>query len=359
MQPAKLLYVDALRGWAILAVVMVHVGTVETSAVLGAVIGQGARGVQLFYVVSAFTLFLSFQNRTGSERMPVRNFFVRRFFRIAPMYYLGICYYLWQDGLGARNWLGDATYISAPNIVSNFLFLHGFNPYWVTSLVPGGWSIAVEMTFYVLLPFLFLRIKNMDRAFNFFLFAIVLRWVLHAMLTRVHPIGSQPLWDAYLFFYFPSQLPVFALGILLYFVLYRPRDITTVSLLLFTGLVLLQLCAGFVFFPEHVLFGVAFLCLALALSRRRFVLLVNPVINHIGRVSFSMYLVHFAVVYWLTRWNMMDYADNEILNYAIRFVTVAGVGVVISSVLYRWVELPFQRLGAKWIRRREKNDGPV
>jgi hypothetical protein len=27
------------------------------------------------------------------------------------------------------------------------LFLHGWNPYTFNSIVPGGWSIAVEMTF--------------------------------------------------------------------------------------------------------------------------------------------------------------------------------------------------------------------
>jgi peptidoglycan/LPS O-acetylase OafA/YrhL len=39
--------------------------------------------------VSAFTLFLSHDNRK-SECNPTMNFFIRRFFRLAPMLYIGI-----------------------------------------------------------------------------------------------------------------------------------------------------------------------------------------------------------------------------------------------------------------------------
>jgi peptidoglycan/LPS O-acetylase OafA/YrhL len=82
------------------------------------------------------------------------------------MYYLGICYYLIQDGFGPRYFLENESHITTLNVLSNFTFLHGFNPYWITSLVPGGWSIAVEMTFYIILPFLFARIKRSVQFFN-------------------------------------------------------------------------------------------------------------------------------------------------------------------------------------------------
>lgn len=32
------------------------------------------------------------------------------------------------------------------------LFVHGFHPQSINSVVPGGWSIAVEMTFYAVFP---------------------------------------------------------------------------------------------------------------------------------------------------------------------------------------------------------------
>src|SRR5688500_15882045 len=111
----KLDYIDALRGLAILAVVMVHAsqyGSFDVHPILARIISEGGRGVQLFFLVSAFTLFLSYKNRSPLESHPTRNFFIRRFFRIAPMYYLGIVYYLIQNGTGPNYWLGDANHIS-------------------------------------------------------------------------------------------------------------------------------------------------------------------------------------------------------------------------------------------------------
>ena len=99
------------------------------------------------------------------------------------MYYLGIVYYLFQDGLGPRYMLGDETHITALNIISNFIFLNGFNPHWITSIVPGGWSITVEMTFYAILPLLFLKIKNLNNAFNFLNISLLIKLFLQLFFS--------------------------------------------------------------------------------------------------------------------------------------------------------------------------------
>src|SRR5690242_3285681 len=106
----KLRYVDALRGIAIMGVLMVHCGQFGTNdfpSFLENIVVNGAMGVQLFFVASAFTIFLSYGNRYGKETNANVNFLIRRVFRIAPMYYFGIIYFLWQDGFGSRYWLGD------------------------------------------------------------------------------------------------------------------------------------------------------------------------------------------------------------------------------------------------------------
>ena len=137
----KLKYIDALRGLAILGVVVVNTASYGHSKypeLIQALINQGERGVQLFFVVSAFTLFLSYHHRLDQGTTATRNFFLRRFFRIAPLYYLAILYFLWQDGFGPRYWLGDEPFVTPWNILSNFLFMHGIHPSWITSVVPGG-----------------------------------------------------------------------------------------------------------------------------------------------------------------------------------------------------------------------------
>jgi peptidoglycan/LPS O-acetylase OafA/YrhL len=92
------------------------------------------------------------------EPLRTSNFFIRRFFRIAPLYYAAIVFYLvWRTVIGG--------FVVPPQydvlgIASNMLFLHGFYPEANNSIVPGGWSTATEMTFYVCFPLLFAGMQN-------------------------------------------------------------------------------------------------------------------------------------------------------------------------------------------------------
>jgi len=332
-------------------------GILNVPEVIGKIIAEGARGVQLFYIASAFTLFLSFKNRKTKEISPVKNFFIRRFFRIAPIYYIGIFYYLLQDGFGPRYWLGDVTHVSTSNIIANATFIHGFNPYWIESIVPGGWSIGVEMTFYVILPFLFSKIKNINQAFNFFLFSLFFKSLLGYFFIKFPLIGFSRLWNEYLFFYFPNQLPIFSLGIIMYFIIIEKEAINKISgkgLLVFSAIILAQLATGIQFIlPSHILFGIGFLMLGIALSSFRFKFIVNPIIIYIGKISFSMYIVHFAILHWLANFRFSGFFNNGILNYVTKFSVVTILSIIVASILYRLIEVPFQDLGKKIINRME------
>ncbi len=357
----KFNYINAIRGIAILAVIMIHTsqyGDFNVPNFIAIIVSKGGRGVQLFYLASAFTLFYSYSKRFDKEKSPNFNFFLRRFFRIAPMYYLGIIYYLFQDGFGPRYWLGDESHISILNIFSNVTFLHGFNPYWITSIVPGGWSIAVEMSFYFILPLLFAKIKNLNTAIIYFACSLILNLLLFIFLIRYPLISDSRLWGDYLFLYFPNQVPVFFLGIMLYFIIIKKEglsNISNLSILLIMALFIIQLILGIQsIFPNHVLFGIVFLFFIIVLSKYQFTPIVNPVINYIGKISFSMYLVHFAVLHWLTNFNFINYFSNGLLNYITRYGIVVVLSILISSILYKLVEIPFQKFGKIIIDQREK-----
>lgn len=114
-------YIDALRGIAILMVVAVHVSqsnSLKIDDLTRSILNNGSKGVQLFFIVSAFTLFMSFNNRYDKESTPILNYSIRRFFRIAPMYYLALIFYT------------NIILIFPPQkdgIILNFLFLHGWS----------------------------------------------------------------------------------------------------------------------------------------------------------------------------------------------------------------------------------------
>jgi peptidoglycan/LPS O-acetylase OafA/YrhL len=365
----KLDYIDALRGLAVLGVLIVHTnqyGHSNLPWVIEKVVMKGASGVQLFFIASAFTLFLSYKSRINNEASPVRNFFIRRFFRIAPMYYIGMLYYLLQDGTGPRYWLGDEPGITASNVLANGLFLHGFNPYWISSVVPGGWSIAIEMMFYACLPFLFSRINNSRQAFALFVISLLVRALLQVILVENPLISHEKLWEEYLVFYFPSQVPIFSLGILMYFIVSETegKNMPSGQILLVSSVVLLALLVNRVhlllpdfvllLLPDHILFGIAFLLLGVGLSRFRPTLIVNPVLMYLGKISFSLYMVHFGVLHWLEYAHLTDYFHQPIIDFSIRLGIVLGIAGLLSTLFYRIIELPGQKIGRMVIVRSEK-----
>jgi peptidoglycan/LPS O-acetylase OafA/YrhL len=355
----KLDYIDALRGIAIMAVVLIHTGQFDIAkypSFLHAIINKGSRGVQLFYVISAFTIFLSFKSRLSKEKHANLNFFIRRFFRIAPMYYIAIGYYLWQDGLGDRYFLGDQDHITISNIASNFLFLHSFNPYWINSIVPGGWSVAIEMIFYCLVPVLFYRIKNLNAAIIFFIITLCFRFFLNVLLRKINPIADNNLLGEYLFIYLPNQLPVFALGIILFFLILKKSD-TTVNPFTFgclAVLLLIELTLEIPILPNHIKFGVAFFLLTFFLSKVPLKLVVNKIVMYIGTVSYSMYLVHIAVIHWLAKLGFMNMIETSnawvsIINLGLRLILVLTVSTAICTIFYNLIEVPFQKIGKRII----------
>lgn len=361
MEPRKHLYIDSLRGIAILLVLLVHNlflagGANYFSPNVLEIIESGQYGVQLFFVVSAYTLMASFYSRKG-EPFQNRNFFIRRFFRIAPMYYLAIVYFTFQNFVGFQNISGERvlTHIPVGRLFSNIFFLNGFNPYWINNYVPGGWSIAIEMTFYLLLPVLCRVIRNANAALLLFagstLFATFLEQLLYHTFLRT---------NEYLFYYFPNQLPVFSLGILAFFIVrdgFPKLSAGTIAFLGFTVLVY-----SFAAFSKHISLSIGYALFLIFLAKKPHKLVANRILAEIGKASFSMYLVHFAILHWMTVWRWKEFFPvNDVTSAALNFICSFAVLLIlsysVSALFYRFVEMPFQQLGKRLITwRKQSND---
>ncbi|WP_022821894.1 acyltransferase family protein [Hymenobacter norwichensis] len=363
----KYAYITSLRGLAILGVMLVHVSQFGAQVqflrpLQVALLANGARGVQLFFVASALTLYLSMSNRRGEEKNPKINFFLRRFFRIAPLYYLGILYY------GAIVPVHDGLLFSPAEYVSNLLFLNWLSPYYINHLVPGGWSIAVEFAFYAMLPWLFPLVRNLNQAVKFLVFTLLFNTFITYVLRHVQLATDTTKWVEFLFYYFPSQLPVFATGIVLYFlILTKQRYLSARTLLLGAFVVLcsfstdtsIEVETGLPYLPKHFFFAIGFLLLAWSLSIKQFWLLVNPVTHLIGRLSFSLYLGHFTVLYFMDKYHVIDPLPptghiSALLNLSIRFLVVLFFSLGLAWILERCIEIPGQKLGQRVIAYLEK-----
>jgi peptidoglycan/LPS O-acetylase OafA/YrhL len=127
-----------------------------------------------------------------------------------------------------------------------------------------------------------------------------------------------------------------------------------VSLLFLSISILVQLFTGkAIFYSGHILFGIGFTVFAYALSQNNFRIFVNPVFKYLGKISFSMYLCHFGIFTILEKISFIDYVDNQIINYLIRLVLVVLIAVIISTLSYNLIEIPFQNIGKNIIKKHE------
>jgi peptidoglycan/LPS O-acetylase OafA/YrhL len=365
-------FIDALRGVAIIGVLISHAQrNVEIYRAMGheATLSpwlsryaeQGARGVQLFFVISALTLFLSASKRSG-ETEPWLNFYVRRVFRIAPMFYLAFAIYCVAPVL-----LKGHGFPGLGTVLGTLSFTNGWNPSWLlgaNDVVPGGWSIGVEMSFYIVFPLVFLALRSFPRALMALLLVLLVDLVAWPYLLRHAPIDDAELWARYVFVWLPNQLPVFLFGICAYFLLFgEPGRLATFFRNAGRG----QVACGFVLAaavlliapqwlddPRAVfLYGAAFALLALCLYRVPYRWLVNRPLQHIGKISFSGYLTHFFMLQvarkLLAKVHGGDRLSPDLYFVATVVLALAGT-VLISSVTYRLVEVPGQALGKRLIQ---------
>jgi len=359
-------FIDALRGWAFLAVMFVHVQPLAPLPEALGGLGTAANyGVQLFFVASALTLFMSYESRINRDRRPLAAFFLRRLFRIAPLFWLAIPTYTWLLGTAPRAMapLG----IHLPEILATALFVHGWHPSTINAVVPGGWSIAVEMNFYLLLPICFTVLTNLRRAVAACLLAFVASIAVSVFARRwLAGAWSDQLISDFTYYWLPRQLPVFLLGFVLFFLIRgragaRPSPGLPAEAI--AALLVVAALVGRRLPLAYFWFSCGFAWLALALWRRPAPLLVNRLTRYVGQVSYSAYITHFLVAHLLDRLGLGASSAGPSPGLAVaRFLGIyllcAAGTLVLSTVTHKLVEVPGQELGRSLIQRLGYGTGP-
>lgn len=346
-------YLDGLRAIAIAGVVLVHssklFGDIPNFAANAS--EYGAKGVQLFFVVSGFTLGLRYLNGPLNSK----DFYIRRFFRIAPMFYISAIFYALLGQLTVTKFAVHDNGLL--DIVMTATFLHGWLPETINHSVPGGWSIGAEAMFYAIFPvlyFVFRRAKTHLARILTVMFAFIIGIISFVATSKL--LGEVGRVTFFPYFFWITQLPAFVLGL----ALSQMRDLIPRSVaapVLYATLVALFSVALIKsplsnFFIADIWFGL----LVLSASVSRPPLLENRFISYIGEISFSIYLVHFAVV------DLAGWAFPEIVNSSgtgwqlvAVFAGVSIVSIAISSVTYQWIEQPMIAVGRRVAKPRKTN----
>jgi peptidoglycan/LPS O-acetylase OafA/YrhL len=340
-------YIDALRGYAVLGVMAVHVGalTPKAASPVPQIAHDGAYGVQLFFVVSALTLCLSWRSR-GDGAIP---FYIRRLFRIAPAFWLaGLAYLLVVDGSWRAFYAPHG--LSTATVVLTALFANGWHPEMINSIVPGGWSIAVEMTFYLVFPLLMLCIRTWTTAaLAVVCTMLAVHWlnpVASGHFERLYADTPHQVVWAFAYFWFPNQLTVFLIGFLTYFTIKdwpAPSRLPLYGLFVLTMGVIFWLPFSGILSEKHIIFSVCFAsiayCMANGVGNR---LLENRVIRWIGKISFSAYLWHYAMTIVIPHYL---WHGATALDFVIEYGLCVIMTTALASVTYLFVERPMIKVG--------------
>jgi len=351
-----------LRGIAALAVVFFH-----TRYLTGIQVPDGFHfierdfgyGAQLFFVLSAFSLMHSTAH-TMHRPDWAREYLIKRFFRISPLFYMVLAY---TTVLIAS----QAKFPDVITLLLNVFFVFGFVPDSANGLVMAGWTIGVEMIFYALFPVLLMVIKTKWDALIFMLAAMavsyVARFELHMQYMQYLNTVPAPQMD-WSYFTFLPNLFFFAAGILAYRleqefvksgkslpVLIPIVAIITIGVLLFTE-------AGQPFRRMGRLdlfiwgFGFGVLCIWQSVKPGKWI--ANRFFEYLGERSYSIYLLHPLLIYYFLKDHIINL--NSILQptfgtyaYFVCASVVMGAVLVMAEITYRAIEVPGIKLGRKVI----------
>jgi exopolysaccharide production protein ExoZ len=340
---------DNLRGVAILGVMAFHVGIdVRPPRFVAELIAFGERGVQLFFLVSAVTM-MHMWDRRRSEPRPAARFLVRRFMRIVPIYWVAIAFYLSYWGWGPRGTATDG--IQAHDVWFSALMVHGWSLSAINSVVPGGWSIAAEVGFYLAFPWLAHRLQVTWQYLLAALAVYLAAGVAVESALQAYALDGSSYRDSlWLYYSLLTQMPVFLVGMGVY-AAWRGRTGQSYWRLALVVLLWLAVAAAL---KQAGWMGRPFLWLQVVLMAT----IVHAALRTgwyfgplawMGRLSYSMYLSHFAVLAVLiSAWPAT--AREGLGAYAAALTTCLTLTLAISAVSQRTLERWTSKLGASWAR---------
>lgn len=324
--PGEVRSIQYLRGVAAFGVLIYH--AVDRA---GGAFGVGAAGVDVFFVISGFIMWVVTCRKPPSPG----QFLLRRVERIVPLYWMTTL------GVAAIAVLVPAAFPAMhptlPHLMQSLLFVpHRDDSGLIAPLIVPGWTLNYEMFFYLLFAAALLAPAKL-RA-----------WLLSAALiglVAVRPLGDahNPLWATYT----NPLLLEFGAGVWL-------GQCWSQDRLPGRGLAWLMVALGFAGFaatavtgvdvePARILYwGLPALLIvtgAVALERHGPIPNWRP-LQALGDASYSVYLVHGLAISAAFRALQIVHLTAP----AVVLPVAVGAGVVAGLLTYRLVEKPLMKL---------------
>jgi len=375
----QLAFLDGLRGYASLWVLVGHAMFLTGYKVV--ILAEPDMAVELFIIISGFLMTYHYQMRQEKEPWLApdtwRTFWIRRFFRIAPLYYVCLAAAiwlgpeLWQSRLdaasaipGALEW--ESRYAdryldqSLTNILMHVSFVFGMT--WTHNFRTAlpDWSIGLEMQYYLLFPFLMIAVLKFGRIGGMLLLVTAMALFGLWLDRSGYVVGAYSM--------LPMKFHLFAAGMLMAMTLRADAKWKWLLILGAVAVIFVPLGGGRSTMHRAIKIGIVLGFLALIykdslpqlarwpadiLDR----ILSNSIARWIGDVSFGVYLIHLLVMLPVCGWLAMTFPTmTPLLRLISALAITVPITYGISYLAYRFIEQPGIDLGRKVAARFRKTE---
>ncbi len=347
MEPVPSSYrpeIDGLRCLAVLAVIANHFNH--------QFMASGFLGVDIFFVISGYVITGSLhQSSHISLKIFLRDFYAKRSKRLLPVLILFVL--LTSAIIALFNPKPDATLktgVASLFGVANLYLLRQATDYFgnTAALNPftHTWSLGVEEQFYIIFPLVMWFAKyrteryGRSRAVSVLVFSAIASWLLYVILVYNYQQAA--------FYLMPARLWELALGALTFLFIDGNKSNSIVKTLTSRWSPTATLAVIIVvLFSDSISLAVtttvvavltALLIASLRQGTTAFRVLTTAPAMFVGRISYSLYLWHWAVI-CISKWTI-----------GISIWTVPAqlfLMFLLATLSYRYVELPGR--GTKWI----------
>jgi len=319
---------DGIRGLALLIVVVLHATGLFFPSLHGALGGTAQPGVWLFFILSSFLLTCKFI-RSGFSFHGVTSYILGRTLRIIPLFIMSVGIY----------------YLCGMFDYDKFISIITFQDTYIHL-----WTIPVEFSFYFILPVIAFASIKIKKAFGS-TYSLIFLLLLVACSSCLFPYTDLS-YNGMMVWY----LPVFLYGMILAFA-YASYEIKVtwwvsdaVCLIIILALLLMApVPFSYItgadkngwFTNKFVILGpllTTFIYLQICGGGFINTLLKTPLMEKLGKFSFSIYLLHILIIF-----KVYPYHKNDISMYFLTIVLCFGIGVI----GYYVIESPMERLRHK------------
>ncbi len=308
----------------------------------------GSFGVDLFFVISGFVMWAS----TVGRDITMMEFFTRRFFRIAPLYYI-MTIIVSVAALAAPTILRSSTF-DLRHIIDSLLFVPAIHPKsgQIFPVVIPGWTLNYEMFFYtifasclvlsakarlpgvigsiVVLVLLGLMFKPEEMYTSFYTREIILEFAYGVAIAAL--LLNHPKYSAWI------CAGIAAIVGVAYYVngtIHLPLASWQMSLGILAALIVWTVCE----------------------IEMRFKVIRVGFLKWVGDASYSIYLLQMATIGACAEaWKYAGLPFKPEMAYPFAAAVIA-LTFICSFFTYRYLELPMQRIGskcAKWVGAKER-----